>query len=233
MGLFRLIPVAARRPTVFERSRPGRRHMQRDAFVRAWARALDLRDKETGNHARRVAASTVSLARAMGVDPRGRRHLYWGARLHDIGKIGVPDGILNKPGPLDADEWEIMRRHPEHAFAILTSIPLLRPITEIPYCHHERWDGSGYPRRLAGEAIPFGARIFSVVDVWDALRSSRPYRSAWEEPRVLSEIEAGAGSHFDPRVVESFLEFRRGATDRRPPHAASPVRSLRAALCVR
>ena len=202
-------------------------------MVKGWARALERRDKQTLEHARRVAAGTVSLARAMGVDPRRRRYLYWGALLHDIGKIGVPDRILHKPGPLDGEEWEIMQRHPVHAYELLAPIPFLRPALDIPYCHHERWDGRGYPRGLAGEAIPAGARIFSVVDVWDALRSSRPYRSAWEEQRVLSEIEAGAGSHFDPRVVECFLEFRRATTDRRPLHAASPVRGLRAATCVR
>jgi HD-GYP domain-containing protein (c-di-GMP phosphodiesterase class II) len=216
MGLFSLVPTTDRKLFLTAMRSPDRQA----AVVKGWSCALELRDKETEGHARRVAAATVSLARAMGVDVQTRHYLHWGALLHDIGKIGVPDRILHKPGPLDPDEWEVMRRHPEHAYAILAPIAFLTPALDIPYCHHERWDGTGYPRGLAGEAIPLGARIFSVVDVWDALRSPRPYRTEWDEPRVLAEIEAGAGSHFDPRVVDTFLELRQRVSDRRPPRAA-------------
>jgi HD-GYP domain-containing protein (c-di-GMP phosphodiesterase class II) len=130
-----------------------------------------------------------------------------GALLHDIGKIGIPDSILLKPGPLTDDEWEVMRRHPTYAHELLAPIAYLRPSLDIPYCHHEKWDGSGYPRGLAGETIPLAARIFAVVDVWDALSSDRPYRDAWPSEEVLQYLRDGAGAHFDPRIVDTFLRL--------------------------
>jgi HD-GYP domain-containing protein (c-di-GMP phosphodiesterase class II) len=121
--------------------------------------------------------------------------------------MGIPDNILFKPGPLDDAEWDIMRRHPVYAYELLSPITFLRPVLDIPYCHHEKWDGSGYPRGLKDEQIPLAARIFAVIDVWDALRSDRPYRPAWDEERVHEHIRAGAGSHFDPQVVEAFTQL--------------------------
>ncbi len=176
-----------------------------DATIEGWARALDLRDKETEGHTRRVTEMTVDLARFMEVDESEILAIRRGALLHDIGKLGIPDAILLKPGVLDAEEWRVMRRHPEYAFEWLAPIATLRPALDIPYCHHERWDGTGYPRRLEGEQIPLAARIFAVVDIWDALRSDRPYREAWPEWRVLEHIRSLAGTHLDPAAVEAFF----------------------------
>lgn len=125
--------------------------------------------------------------------------------MHDIGKIGIPDAVLKKPGPLDEDEWELMRQHPVWAHEMISAVDFLQPALDIPYCHHERWDGDGYPRGLAGESIPLSARVFAVVDVWDALRSDRPYSEAWDEDRVLAYLREQAGGHFDRTVVEEFL----------------------------
>lgn len=136
-------------------------------------------------------------------------YIRWGALLHDIGKLGIPDSILLKPGRLTEEEWEEMKRHPEYAHEMLSGIEFLRPALEIPYCHHERWDGKGYPRGLKGEEIPLAARIFAVVDAWDAMRSDRPYRGALTREEALEEIRKGAGIQFDPRVVEAFLELSR------------------------
>jgi response regulator RpfG family c-di-GMP phosphodiesterase len=133
-------------------------------------------------------------------------HVQRGALLHDIGKLGIPDSILHKPGPLDEQEWALMRKHPVYAYEWLSPIAYLQPALDIPYCHHEKWDGSGYPRGLKGEEIPLAARIFALVDVWDALRSDRPYRSAWPEEKVRDHIRSQSGSHFDPSLVELFLE---------------------------
>jgi HD-GYP domain-containing protein (c-di-GMP phosphodiesterase class II) len=130
-----------------------------------------------------------------------------GALLHDIGKMGIPDSILLKPGSLTGEEWVVMRRHPTIAFELLSPIAYLRPAIDIPYCHHENWDGSGYPRGLEGEQIPLSARLFAVVDVWDALRSDRPYRKAWPEEQVLEHILSLVGTHFDPKAVELFMEM--------------------------
>ncbi|HLE29207.1 MAG TPA: HD-GYP domain-containing protein, partial [Anaerolineales bacterium] len=144
---------------------------------------------------------------AMGMSDAERVHLRRGALLHDIGKMGVPDAILLKPGPLTDEEWEIMRQHPQYAYELLSPILYLRPALGIPYYHHEKWDGAGYPRGLKGEQIPLAARIFAVVDVWDALRSDRPYRAAWPAERVREHIRSLAGTHFDPQVVEAFLSM--------------------------
>ncbi len=176
-----------------------------DATIEGWSRALDMRDKETEGHCRRVTDLTLALARAMDLPSTDLVQVRRGALLHDIGKMGIPDAILLKPGPLDDGEWEIMRRHPVYAYEMLSPIEFLRPALAIPYCHHEKWDGTGYPDRLRGEEIPLPARLFAVVDVWDALRSDRPYRPGWPPDRVRAHIAAGAGTHFDPQVVEAFL----------------------------
>jgi PAS domain S-box-containing protein len=178
-----------------------------DATIEGWSRALDLRDHETEGHSARVTELSLQLARRMRLQPEDLDHIRRGALLHDIGKMGVPDRILLKPGLLSTDEWEVMRLHPTHAYKWLAPIPFLHPALSIPYAHHEKWDGTGYPRGLKGEQIPLAARIFAVVDVWDALRSSRPYRSAWPEEQVVAHIRALSGTHFDPKVVETFLEL--------------------------
>lgn len=178
-----------------------------DATLEGWVHALDLRDDETEGHTQRVCEITLRLARAMGISEAELVHVRRGALLHDIGKMGIPDSILLKPGPLTAEEWDVMRRHPVYAYEWLAPITFLRPALDIPYCHHERWDGSGYPRGLRGTQIPLAARIFAVVDVWDALRSDRPYRSGWPEDTVREYIRSKAGTHFDPQVVEEFLKL--------------------------
>jgi HD-GYP domain-containing protein (c-di-GMP phosphodiesterase class II) len=180
-----------------------------------WTRALNLRDHETEGHSARVTELAVRLATAMGVRGEELEHIRRGAMLHDIGKLGVPDAILHKPGPLADEEWAVMRRHPEYAYSMLQPIAFLRPVLDIPYCHHERWDGSGYPRGLAGEAIPLPARIFAVVDVWDALVSDRPYRKAWSRRRVVGYLRAHAGDLFDPHVVRAFVELIEGDRERK------------------
>jgi response regulator RpfG family c-di-GMP phosphodiesterase/nitrate/nitrite-specific signal transduction histidine kinase len=178
-----------------------------EATLEGWVQALDLRDQETHGHTQRVTEMTVRLARAMGIDEPQLVHIRRGALLHDIGKIGIPDTILRKPGPLTEEEWAVVRRHPLYAHQLLFPIPYLRPALDIPYAHHERWDGSGYPQGLRGEAIPLAARIFAVVDVWDALRSDRPYRPAWPDDRVIAYLREQSGKAFDPRVVEVFLRL--------------------------
>jgi response regulator RpfG family c-di-GMP phosphodiesterase len=176
-----------------------------DATLAGWSRALDLRDRETEGHSRRVTEASIDLAGRFGLHGDDLRHLRRGALLHDIGKMGVPDAILQKPGPLDADEWRMMRLHPTFARDLLAPIAFLRRAVEIPYAHHERWDGSGYPDGLVGDEIPLGARIFAIVDVFDALTSDRPYRRAWPHARALAYVTEQAGRHFDPMVVEEFV----------------------------
>ncbi|HUF37120.1 MAG TPA: HD domain-containing phosphohydrolase [Anaerolineales bacterium] len=176
-----------------------------DRTLEGWSRALDLRDHETEGHSRRVTEMTVAIARAMGLGDEALAHIRRGALLHDIGKIGIPDAILNKPGPLAGDEWTIMRRHPQVAYDLLKEIDFLRPALVIPLRHHEKWDGTGYPDGLVGEQIPLAARIFAVADVWDALRFNRPYRPAWDDTRALSYIRSQSGTHFDPDVVRAFF----------------------------
>jgi PAS domain S-box-containing protein/putative nucleotidyltransferase with HDIG domain len=178
-----------------------------ETTIEGWSRALDLRDKETEGHTLRVTELTLRLAHTMGVSDDDLVHIRRGALLHDIGKMGVPDQILLKPGPLTDAEWEIMRKHPVYAYEMLAPIAFLDQALAIPYCHHERYDGKGYPRGLKGEQIPLAARIFAVVDVWDALRSNRPYRVGWPEDRVRALIQERAGSHFDPRIVGVFLDL--------------------------
>lgn len=179
-----------------------------EATMEGWAEALELRDQETEGHSRRVTTMTLDLARAFNIPPEDLDGIRYGAFLHDIGKMGIPDSILLKPGPLSPEEFEIMKRHPAIARSLLSRISFLQKSLDIPYCHHEKWDGSGYPQGLAGESIPLAARLFAIVDVWDALRSDRPYRRAWPEDRALGHIAALSGSHFDPRVVEVFMGIK-------------------------
>jgi putative nucleotidyltransferase with HDIG domain len=180
-----------------------------DATIEGWSRALELRDEATEGHTRRVTEMTLQLARAMGFGAAELVHVRRGALLHDIGKMGIPDHILRKPAALTESEWVIMRRHPGYAYEMLSAITYLGSALDIPYCHHERWDGTGYPRALKGEQIPLAARIFSVADVWDALHSERPYRPAWPEDKVFDYIGSQAGRMFDARVVDTFLHMRR------------------------
>jgi PAS domain S-box-containing protein/putative nucleotidyltransferase with HDIG domain len=176
-----------------------------EATLEGLAVMLELRDKETQGHTRRVTELTLRLARAMGVPEDDLVHIRRGALLHDIGKIAIPDDILHKAGPFTAEEQEVMARHPTYAYEMISAIPFLYPAIDIPYCHHERWDGAGYPRGLSDEAIPVAARMFAVVDVWDALSSDRPYRKSWPRDQVAEYIRAGSGTHFDPQVVQVFL----------------------------
>jgi putative nucleotidyltransferase with HDIG domain len=176
-----------------------------DSTINGWSHALDLRDKETEGHTMRVTEMAERFARALGIDEAEIVHIRRGALLHDIGKMGVPDGILLKPGKLTDEEWEIMIKHPQFAYDMLVPIAYLKPALDIPYCHHEKWDGSGYPRGLKGEQIPLAARLFAIVDVWDALSSDRPYRKAWTKKKTVEHIKAGSGTHFDPKLVELFL----------------------------
>jgi putative nucleotidyltransferase with HDIG domain len=178
-----------------------------DATIEGWSRALDLRDKETEGHTLRVTRMTELLARLMGMDAKKLVQVRRGALLHDIGKMAIPDSILLKHGPLIPEEREVMRKHPEYARELLAPIAYLAPALEIPYCHHEKWNGSGYPRKLAGEDIPLAARMFAVVDVWDALLSDRPYRPAWPEHQVYDYIRSLSGSQFDPSAVEAFFDI--------------------------
>lgn len=178
-----------------------------DNTLAGWSRALDLRDHETEGHTQRVTEMTVRLASALGVGGDELLHIKRGALLHDIGKMGIPDNILLKPGRLTDDEWAIMKRHPGYAHDMLVPIDFLAPALDIPYCHHERWNGSGYPRGLQGNAIPRAARIFAVVDVWDALASNRPYRKAWTLAAVRDYLRSLSGVEFDPDVVAVFLEL--------------------------
>ena len=178
-----------------------------DRTIEGWVRALDLRDRETETHTLRVTDMTVRLARAMGISKSEIVHIRRGALLHDIGKMGIPDSILNKLDELTSSDWDIIKKHPEYAYEMLSPITYLLPALNIPYCHHEKWDGTGYPRELKGEEIPLSARIFAVVDVWDALRSNRPYRGGWPEQEVLDYIRSLSGTHFDPKVVDIFFKL--------------------------
>jgi PAS domain S-box-containing protein/putative nucleotidyltransferase with HDIG domain len=175
-----------------------------DVTLEGWSKALDLRDKETEGHSLRVTNLTLRLAEAMGLPDEDLAAIRQGALLHDVGKLGIPDSILLKPGKLTEPEWDIMRQHPVYAYEWLAPIAYLRRALDIPYCHHEKWDGSGYPRGLTGQAIPLAARLFAIVDVYDALTSDRPYRAAWDHARVRQYLLDESGRHFDPQVVEAF-----------------------------
>ena len=181
-----------------------------DKTIEGWSRALDLRDKETEDHTQRVTEMTLRLARQAGISDAELVHIRRGAILHDIGKVSIPDGILLKPGPLTDDEWVVMRRHPLIAVELLSPISHLIPALAIPRSHHERWDGAGYPDGLIGEQIPLAARIFAVVDVYDALTSNRPYRKAWPQAETLEYIRSQTRKHFDPKIVSMFLDMVNG-----------------------
>lgn len=178
-----------------------------DSTLAGWSLALEMREKETASHGQRVTGLTVRLAQEMGYQGDELVQIRRGALLHDIGKIGIPDAILNKPGRLTEEEFSIMKRHPGYAWEFFSKIQYLRPALDIPYCHHEKWDGTGYPRGLKGEEIPLAARIFAVVDVWDAITNDRVYRKAMPWDEALQVIEQGRGSHFDPIVVDTFLKL--------------------------
>jgi putative two-component system response regulator len=178
-----------------------------DATLEGWVRALDMRDHETEGHTQRVTDLAVRLAQAMGITGEDLIAIRRGALLHDIGKIGIPDSILLKPSRLNEDEWKLMRMHPVFALQMLESIPFLRTALDIPYCHHEKWDGTGYPNGLKGEEIPLAARIFAIVDVWDALRSKRPYKDAWSDAEIHRHLLDQSGLHFDPDVVTCFTKL--------------------------
>jgi len=176
-----------------------------ETTLEGWARALELRDKETEGHSRRVTDLTIRMAKKFDFDEIAIRNVYYGALLHDVGKMGIPDEILNKPGALTPEEREIINQHPVYAFDMLKDIEYLQPAISIPYSHHENWDGTGYPQKLRGKEIPLPARIFSIVDNWDALTSDRPYRKAWPKEEVFNYIKEQSGKKFDPQVVEVFI----------------------------
>jgi PAS domain S-box-containing protein len=176
-----------------------------DATIEGWSQAMDLRDKETEGHSLRVTELTIRLARGIGMSEDEIVHVRRGALLHDIGKLSVPDAILLKPGELTDEEWALMKKHPQLAYDMLLPIAYLHPALDIPYCHHEKWDGTGYPRGLKGQEIPLSARIFAIVDVWDALTSARPYRAAWPRQKVIDYLWQQSGAFFDPAVVKAFF----------------------------
>lgn len=178
-----------------------------DATIKGWAMALELRDMETEGHSQRVVKTTLKLAEMLNIRNKDKLNIRRGALLHDIGKMGVPDAILQKPGKLTEEEWVIMRLHPVYAYDWLSTIEYLRPALDIPYYHHEKWDGTGYPVGMKAKQIPIAARIFAIVDVWDALRSDRPYRKAWSKEKTLAHIQEESGKHFDPEVVKAFLKY--------------------------
>lgn len=178
-----------------------------DATLEEWAKSLDIRDHGTQGHTQRVTQMTLALAQAMGIGKEEQVPIRRGALLHDIGTIGIPDAVLLKSGKLSDEDLAAIKQHPVHAYEWLSPINYLQPALAIPYCHHERWDGTGYPRGLSGEQIPLAARLFAVVDVWDALGSDRPYRKAWSQDQVRAHIQSLAGTGFDPNVVEVFLDL--------------------------
>ncbi|MGI4790134.1 MAG: HD domain-containing phosphohydrolase [Janthinobacterium lividum] len=185
-----------------------------DATIEGLSRALDYRDQETHGHSERVTTMMLRMAQVFDYSEEDLTQVRRGALLHDIGKMAVPDSILHKPGPLTAEERTVMCRHTEYAREMLWPIAFLRPALDIPYCHHEKWDGTGYPRGLRGEEIPLAARLFAIVDVWDALSSDRPYRKAWPQARVLDHIRSLSGTHFDPALVPVFLKLADSEQDR-------------------
>ncbi len=179
-----------------------------DLTLTGWSKALEYRDQETEGHSARVTEMAVRLAKSLGVSGSDLEDFHRGALLHDIGKMAIPDEILLKKGELTDDEWTVVKKHPLRAKSLLENIPYLKHALTIPYSHHERWDGSGYPNGLVGEKIPFAARIFAVVDVWDALTSDRPYRKAWSEEKTIAYLQEQSGQLFDPHIVAEFLKLR-------------------------
>lgn len=177
------------------------------ATIEGWSHAMDLRDQETEGHSQRVTELTLKLAQTFGIEGDELVNIRHGALLHDMGKLGIPDSILQKPAKLTDEEWVKMRTHPQLAYNMLYPVEYLRPALDIPFCHHEKWDGSGYPRGLKGEQIPLSARIFAIVDVWDAVTSDRPYRPAWSREQALNYIREQSGTHFDPQIVEQFFKL--------------------------
>ena len=183
------------------------REQERRAVIDGWALLLEIRDRETSGHSQRVIELAVALAEKAGLPSAEVEGIRRGALLHDIGKIGIPDSILWKPGPLSDDEWRVMRRHTLIGYRALKSIPFLHDALDIVLYHHERWDGSGYPEGLQGEAIPISARLYAIVGVWDSLRSDQPYRPGWTDEQARQYLMAQAGCHFDPQLVQLFLEM--------------------------
>ena len=200
---------AIHRADLFEQTRQQADELKQayDSTLEGWALALELRDKETQGHSVRIAKLTLKLAKRLGIPAEEMENIRRGALLHDIGKLGVPDTVLLKQGKLNAEEWEVMQKHPLYAYDMLSAIRDFKDAIDIPYCHHEWWDGSGYPRGLEGKSIPLPARIFCIVDVWDALTSNRPYRGAWTKKEALAHIINQAGTHFDPDVVNEFIQM--------------------------
>jgi PAS domain S-box-containing protein len=178
-----------------------------EMMLEGFARALELRDKETEGHSRRVTENTLKLAQKLHLTEEALEEIRSGAILHDIGKISIPDEILHKKGKLTKKERAIIQGHPKTAYKLLSPIPFLSKALEIPYCHHEKWDGTGYPRGLKGNDIPVSARIFAVVDVWDALSNDRPYNKAWPRKKIIKYLKEQSGKHFDPYIVKIFLEM--------------------------
>ena len=180
-----------------------------DATIEGWVRALGLKDKHTEGHSVRLAQLAMALAHELGIQGEDLIRLRRGALLHDIGKLGIPDAILNKVASLTEAEWEMMRLHTEYGLQVLGPIHFLQPAAEIAYCHHENWDGSGYPRGLKGENIPLRARVVSICNVYDALVSDQPYRKGWEKKNALRYVGEASGKQFDPEVVVAFMRLFR------------------------
>jgi PAS domain S-box-containing protein/putative nucleotidyltransferase with HDIG domain len=203
--------IAIDNTALFEELQKANQELTRayDSTIAGWARALELRDQETEGHSQRVTEMAVKLASSIGMEDADLVHLRRGALLHDIGKMGIPDSILLKPGSLDNDEWDVMRKHPLYAFRLLSSVEFLKSALDIPYYHHERWDGSGYPHGLRCDEIPKSARVFSIVDVFDALSSDRPYRKAWSQETVISYLKDQSGKYFDPETLDEFFGLQK------------------------
>ena len=178
-----------------------------DNSLQGWSRALSLRDHDTDIHSRRVVELTVAFSKVLGIEGKELEDIRRGAMLHDIGKVGIPDQVLRKSNDLTDEEWVLMKKHPLYAVEILKPIRFLKDALEIPLYHHEQWDGGGYPYGLAGEKIPFPARLFAITDVYDALISNRPYRKAWPKAKAIEYLVENKGSHFDPNLVDQFVEF--------------------------
>jgi PAS domain S-box-containing protein len=210
-SLSRQIAIAIENASLFEGLQQSNLELQLayDATIEGWSRALDLRDKETEGHSLRVTDMALKLAGYFNLNEVEIQNVRRGSLLHDIGKMGIPDQILLKPGPLTDEEWIVMKKHPIFAYDLLSPIAFLRQALDIPYSHHEKWDGTGYPQGLKGTHIPLAARIFSVVDVWDALNSDRPYRLAWRIEQIIEHIKGLSGIQFDPRVVDLFLSMQK------------------------